>query len=156
MGFPLTVDGRVEFALLEPESVPSLLGAIELELTTVHASEVVRSGSGVRFRGEVTRMHIGWRVLSAVDVGEIHAGFGRPGVVRYTFSLRTLLLVISGVSLAFGVITSRGSFVRGAVLAAIVWVVAFVGAYTLSAVRLRRWVEGVTWSALGGRPPAPQ
>jgi hypothetical protein len=58
-----------------------------------------------------------------------------------------LLAVVAAVAVAFGVIASRGSIVRGLLLMMIVWGVTFIGAFAISGVRLQRWLESVV------RPP---
>jgi hypothetical protein len=147
VSFPLSLDGRVEVPLIEPDAVPGLLTSLEIALGYAGATRIMRDGSTISFRGQVTKWHFGWGALSAIDDGSLAIGFGRPGAVRYRCSTLYLLVAVSLAAVVFGVVFARGSAVRAIVLMLIVWGVSFGAGYYVSGLRLQGWLR----STLAGR-----
>jgi hypothetical protein len=98
------IQGSAELPAPLREDASSILEDFELELERVSATDIVRAGTRITFRGGLFRgppfrrcipLHGNWNVLGPAGRGEIEILLDDPHRVRYHFSTVELLLMVT-------------------------------------------------------------
>lgn len=143
MGLPASVDGRVE---IPGETDPKVvLDRLVWALKAADASAVRKDGSQITFDVDALRLVGNMNVLGPYDGGALVVSKGDSGVVvRYSASLRRMLLLVTGVVL-FGLapllyVVSNVSAIGTVSLAIGAWVWLFGVNALIASFRFPRWV----------------
>jgi hypothetical protein len=140
--FPLSIEGTVEFAAIEPQEVPRLVTAISAALQRARATDISSTGDTVTFRGGGFRWVTNWNALVPISSGVVHIRAGTPGNVAFRFSCVQMLTIVSLMALFAAVVTAaKKPLSLGLGAAAFIWLSLFGLNYLIAKVRLPAFIR---------------
>lgn len=142
--FPTHITGRIELAAATPERVDSIAERFVSELARVRASDVMRQGNTITFKGGVFRLVSSWNILGPVSQGAIELKVGPPPEIAYRFSciqmlvITTLMVIVMGLFVAT---SPRAPLALKLGAPVIMWLWLFGMNYLIAAYRLPAFVR---------------
>lgn len=142
--FPTSIKGQFERSMLQSEDINLTLSRVEQELVAVRASDVLRTGNKITFRGGIFRFVSNWNILVPIGYGEIEI---LPASVKYEFSCAQMLVLTTLMAGVMGMfmLSSVPVFSTFSLVAPLLmWLWLFGMNYLIAVVRLPAFVRKIT------------
>jgi hypothetical protein len=146
MAFPLTINGTVKLAAATPGQAADLTNKLATALIAKRANSVQISGGLITFRVAIFRFVTSWNILTPITSGRITVAPGSPGSIGHSFSGVRMLVLATGMSFAFALLSpgSTGdSAVTHLMIALVAWALLFGGNYLIASWRLSSFIRNV-------------
>jgi hypothetical protein len=141
--FPISIEGQIQVQgnLNRDVTAERLYRSIRDKLKEAKANDIRHEAGKLTFRAGMFRFVPSWNMLVAVDSGEFKVIPGRPGSVKYRFSMVQLLAVTTIMSCLLGLVGLARDGIFGAGYTIVFWLWLFGANYVIALIRLRSFVR---------------